>query len=181
MTENRFDIPIRCTVAMLVLACISLSARGENLLEIYKLAQHNDPTFEAAQHAYEAAQQKIPQARAGLLPVLNVNGNDNSTRASSSFANAPYVSRDVHAWTWTLQLTQPLIRAQNVYAYKESESQVEQARAQYAQAEQDLILRVTQAYFDVLVAQESIEVADAQIKATGEHLVLAQRGFEKGA
>ncbi len=180
MTGIWFYRPIRRTAVALVLASISLLAHGENLLEIYRFAQHNDPAFEAAQHAFEAVQEKIPQARAGLFPALNLNGNDNVTHASSTFTNTPLVERDVHAWTWTLQLTQPLIRAQNVYAYKESESLVEQARAQYSQAEQDLILRVTQAYFDVLVAQESIEVADAQVKATGEQLALAKRGFGAG-
>jgi outer membrane protein len=165
---------------VLVLVGISLSAHGEDLMEIYRLAQGNDPTFDAARYAFEAAQEKIPQAKAGLFPVLDLNGNDNATNASSLFTNTPLVKRDVHAWTWTLQLTQPLIRVQNVYAYRESESLVEQARAQYTQAEQDLILRVTQAYFDVLVAQESIEVADAQVNAMGEQLALAQRGFETG-
>ena len=173
-----------CIVGILLLTCISLSAHGEDLLKIYKLAQKNDPTFEAAQHVFEAAQEKIPQARAGLLPALKVNGNANSTHASSNFSNnfsnTPYINRYVHAWTWSLQLTQPLIRAQNVYAYRESALLVEQARAQYTQAEQDLILRVTQAYFDVLVAQESIKVADMQIKTTGEQLALAQRGFRAG-
>lgn len=172
---------MRGIAIVLLLAGISLPARGEDLLEIYRLAQSNDPAFDAARYAYEAAREKIPQAKAGLLPVLNLNGSDNKTRASSRFTNTPQVDRDVHAWTWTLQLTQPLIRAQNVYAYNESEWLVEQARAQLTQAEQQLILRVTQAYFEVLVAQESIEVADAQIKATGEQLALAQRGFEKGA
>ncbi len=171
---------MRRTVVVLVLAGLSLSAHGETLLEIYRLAQGNDPTFDAARYAFEAAQQKVPQARAGLLPALNLNGNDNATVASSKFTNTPVVTRDVHAWTWTLQLTQPLIRAQNIYAYRESASLVEQARAQYTQAEQDLILRVTQTYFDVLVAQESIEVADAQVNAMGEQLALAQRGFETG-
>ncbi|MDO8262335.1 MAG: TolC family outer membrane protein [Gallionella sp.] len=172
---------MRRIVILLLLAGISLPAHGEDLLEIYRLAQGNDPTFDAARYAYEAAREKIPQAKAGLLPVLNLNGNDNKTRASSRFTNTPQVDRDVHAWTWTLQLTQPLIRAQNVYAYNESEWLVEQARAQFTQAGQYLILRVTQAYFDVLVAQESIDVADAQIKATGEQLALAKRGFEAGA
>jgi outer membrane protein len=170
----------RCIAVVLVLVGISLSAHGEDLMEIYRLAQGNDPTFDAARYAFEAAQQKIPQAKAGLFPVLDLNGNDNATNASSLFTNTPLVKRDVHAWTWTLQLTQPLIRAQNIYAYRESKSLVEQARAQYTQAEQDLILRVTQAYFDVLVAQESIEVADAQVNAMGEQLALAQRGFETG-
>ena len=175
-----FDKPILCTVVALALAGVNLSARGEDLLEIYRLAQNNDPTFEAARHAYEAAQEKIPQARAGLFPTLVLNGNDNTSIVTSKYTGTPERTQDVQAWTWTLQLTQPLIRPQNINAYEESESLVEQARAQYSLAAQDLILRVTQAYFDVLVAQESIEVADAQVKATGEQLALAQRGFGAG-
>lgn len=175
-----FDKPILCTVVALALAGVNLSARGEDLLEIYRLAQNNDPTFEAARHAYEAAQEKIPQARAGLFPTLVLNGNDNTAIVTSKYTGTPERTQDVQAWTWTLQLTQPLIRPQNINAFQESESLVEQARAQYNLAAQDLILRVTQAYFDVLVAQESIEVADAQVKATGEQLALAQRGFGAG-
>lgn len=175
-----FDKPILCTVVALALAGVNLSARSEDLLEIYRLAQNNDPTFEAARHAYEAAQEKIPQARAGLFPTLVLNGNDNTSIVTSKYTGTPERTQDVQAWTWTLQLTQPLIRPQNINAFQESESLVEQARAQYNLAAQDLILRVTQAYFDVLVAQESIEVADAQVKATGEQLALAQRGFGAG-
>jgi outer membrane protein len=171
---------LRYSLVVLVLSCISLPVCAEDLLEIYRLAQANDPTFQAAHYALEAAQEQIPQARAGLLPALSLNGNDSATHASSKFTNTPLVDRNVHAWTWTLQLTQPLIRIQNAYAYRESKSLVNQAREQYSQAEQDLILRVTQAYFDVLVAQESIDVADAQVNATGEQLAQAQRGFESG-
>ena len=144
------------------------------------MAQTSDPTFDAARYGYEAAQQKIPQAVAGLLPTLALSGTDNATVASSKYTGTPMIDRNVQAWTWTLQLTQPLVRLQNASAYEESKHQVEQALAQFNQAEQDLILRVTQAYFDVLVAQESIEVADAQVKATGEQQALAQHGFESG-
>ena len=171
---------VRRMAAVLLLAGVSLPLHSEDLLEVYRLAQGNDPAFDSARYAYEAARELIPQARAGLFPVLNLNGNDTRTSASAKFSNSPQVFRDVHAWTWSLQLTQPLIRAQNTYAYSESEWLVEQARAQFSQAEQQLILRVTQAYFDVLIAQESIEVADAQTLAMGEQLELAQRGFEKG-
>ena len=171
---------MRCTVVVLVMTGISPLARAENLLEIYRMAQANDPTFDAARYGFEAAQEKIPQARAGFLPTLDLNGTDNATVASSKFTNSPLINQDVNAWTWTLQLTQPLIRLQNIYAYQESESLVEQQRAQYSLAEQDLILRVTKAYFDVLVSQESIEVADAQVNATQEQLALAQHGFELG-
>lgn len=159
---------MRRIVGVLLLAGISLFARGADLLEVYRLAQGSDPIFEAARYAFEAAQEKIPQARASLLPVVNLNGNANDTYGSSRFANSTKVKRDVRAWTWTLQLTHPLYRAQNILAYSESDLLVEEAHAKYVQAQQELIMRVTQAYFDVLVARKNIEVAEAQLRATEE-------------
>lgn len=168
-----------------MLACLPLlgviqSATGADLLEVYHNAQKNDPTFTSAQYSYAATRQKIPQARAGLLPVVNLKGNDNRTKATAQFGPPPSVYRNIKAWDWSLQLTQPLINFQNIYSLSSAEMQVEQAQAQYNLAEQDLILRVTQAYFDVLVAQGSIEVAQAQIRATEEQLALAQHGFDEG-
>jgi outer membrane protein len=165
--------------------CMSLlggihSALGADLLEVYHKAQENDPTFASALYTYAGARQKIPQARAALLPVLNLNGNDNKTKATALYGQPPAVNRNIWAWSWSLQLTQPLINFQNIYSLSAAEMQVEQAHAQYNQAEQDLILRVTQAYFDILVAQETIEVAQAQINATAEQLELAKHGFDAG-
>jgi len=178
------EYPLRvftgCILFML-LSGVSLMASAESLLEIYREAQGKDPTFEAARYAYVAAQEKVPQARAGLLPVLNLNGNENNNNALTKFSNAPKVYREVNSWALTLQLTQPLFRAQNFYAYSEAESLLEQARAQLKLAEQDLILRVTRAYFDILIARENIEVADRQLKAAEEQMALAKGGFEAGA
>ena len=171
----------RFAFAGLLLSCFAQPLYAADLLEIYRLAQANDPTIDAARYSLAAAQQKVPQARAGLLPALSLNGSDTYNKTDAVFGNATPVARDVHTWTWTLQLTQPIYRAQNIYAYSESGMQVEQARAQYALAEQELILRVTQAYFDVLVVQGSIEVADKQVKAAEEQVALAKRGFETGA
>lgn len=176
----RFWVSVGSRIAGGLGLMVCLSAHAEDLLAVYRLAQHNDPTFEAAQYSLEAAQQKIPQARAGLLPVLSANGNDNATRAESTFTGIPTVNRNVRAWTWTIQLTQPLIHVQNLYAYSESKFLVEQAQAQFEQAEQDLILRVAQAYFDVLGAQQSIAVAEGQVRATSEQLALVKHGFQAG-
>ena len=89
-----------------LMLCFMLSgpAHAVDLLAVYRLAQHNDPTFEAAQYALQAAQQKIPQARAGLLPVVSANGNDNFTKSESTFTGIPTVNRNARAWTcnsWT--------------------------------------------------------------------------------
>jgi outer membrane protein len=171
---------MRRIAGVLLLAGISLSARGADLLDIYRLALRNDPTFEVARYTLKAAQEKYPQALAGLLPTVNANGANNVTRAQNQFSTAPSISRDVHAWNWSLQLTQPLIRMQNVYAYDEAKVALEQAQAQYNLAEQDMILRITQAYFGVMASREGIKVAEAELSATREQLDLAKHGFEKG-
>lgn len=157
-----------------------LSAFGIDLLEVYRQAHDFDPTYKTAGYAYASVRQKIPQARAGLLPVLSLIGGQNQTKAESKFSNTPQVNRDVKAWNWSLKLTQPLLRMQNIYAYSAAELLVTQAHAQFAQSEQDLILRVAQAYFDILVAQENIDVALAQIRSTDEQLELAKHGFDAG-
>jgi outer membrane protein len=159
---------------------LSFGAFGDDLLAVYHKAQENDPTYSSAQYTYAAAKQKVPQARAGLLPVVNLTGSDSKAKDTALFDGPPIINRNIASWAWTLQLTQPLINFQNIYAFSSAEMQVTQAHAQYALAEQDLILRVTQAYFDVLVAQNTIEVAQAQIRATEEQLALAQHGFDEG-
>lgn len=174
----------RCAAGIavgMIASAAAVSAWGADLLEVYHRAQGSDPTFEAARYTLEATQQKMPEARAGFLPTVNLTGNDNATKATTSFTGVPLTDRNVRAWTWNVQLTQPLIRLQNLYAYNESELLVEQAQAQYVEAEQELILRVVQAYFDMLTAEEGIGAAEAQLRAMSEQLAVAQHGFEKGA
>ena len=167
-------------VGALIVGCFSLSAQGADLLDIYRLALLNDPTFEVARYTLKAAQEKYPQAVAGLLPTVNASGTNNVTRAQNQFSNAAGVARDVHAWNWSLQLTQPLVRMQNVYAYDEAQVSVEQAQAQYDLARQDMILRITESYFGVLASREGIKAAEAEVSATEEQLELAKRGYERG-
>jgi outer membrane protein len=171
---------VRSIAGMMILSCIGLQADAADLLEIYHLAQANDPTFEVARHGFEAAQEKFPQARAGNLPTVSLNANRNFTDAKASFNDSTPEKQGIYAWTWTLQLTQPIMRPQNILAYYESEALVESAAAEFAQAEQDMILRVAQAYFDSLIAQETVASAEAQLHAMQEQEVVAKRGFELG-
>jgi outer membrane protein len=82
---------------------------------------------------------------------------------------------------YSVNLVQPLYRQQNWLAYSEAELQVAQTEAQFKIAEQDLILRVAQAYFDVLIAQDSVQLAGAQKTAISEQLEQAKRNFEVGS
>lgn len=167
------------TVAIAAVA-LAQPVRAADLLDVYDMAQSSDPAFEVARMNYAAAQERKSQALAGNLPTVTLNGNENFTNNQASFNGAPPVDRGVYAWTWTLQLTQPVMRPQNVAAYYEADAQVDAARADFEQAEQDLILRVTQAYFDVLVVQESIAAAQAQVQAMEEQRSAAKHGYDRG-
>lgn len=181
MKNKSFDWS--CTIiAMLGMAGLAISKMGScaDLLSLYYQAKANNPSYLSAQYTFEAAKQKIPQARAGLLPSLYLNGNAGKTSEESSFSPYPSLDRDVNAWSWSIQLSQPLIRMQNIYAYQESLLVVVQAQAQLRQSEQELILNVARAYFDVVTMKEEIAAAQAQVDAMEEQLELATHGHQAG-
>jgi outer membrane protein len=156
-----------------------------DLLQIYREAQDNDATFAAARSTLEAGRERTPQARAGLLPTLSLSGNSlwnqndlylrNGTLPPTLDPNPRFNSNG-----YTLALTQPLFRWQNWVAYDQSKFQVAQAEANFVQAGQDLILRVAQAYFDVLYASESLKAVQANKKSIEQQLESAKRNFEVG-
>ena len=165
-----------------LMAClVTPGAQGQDLMSIYRLAEQRDPVIAASRHALESAQEKLPQARAGLLPNLSLTGSNGQQHGQGAFNGAPFVDREVRNWAWTLQLTQPLWRAAAWEALGEAAAWLRQAGAQHALAQQDLVLRVAQAYFDILAAQDAVAVADAQIKAVQEQQVAAQRAYDVGS
>jgi len=149
-------------------------------MDVYLKARLHDPQYAAARKSFDAAIEKLPQSMAGLLPSVNVVANRNHQIGEASFSTAAYVRRDVHMWNWTTQITQPLIRWGNWANVAQASAQVEQAKAQLALVEQELMVRAAQAYFDVQVAMQNVQVADAQFTAMREQLILAERTFEVG-
>lgn len=156
------------------------SCGAQTLMDVYNKAQAQDTQYAAARKTLDASLEKLPQARASLLPTLNLTANQNRQTGEASFADAAYIQRQPNNWSWTLQLTQPLLRFGNWAGYQQADAQVRQAQEQWAIAEQDLILRTAQNYFDVLLAAEGVRVQDAQLKAVEEQWVLAKRNFEVG-
>lgn len=152
-----------------------------DLMQVYRQAQDNDPTFAAARQVLDAAREKMPQARAGLLPNLNLSGNTVSNKNEVSRHDGPTLQKqNYNSNGYQLTLSQPLFRWQNWVGYKQSEIQVVQAEANFAQARQDLILRVSQAYFDVNYAIESLAAVRANKTAIAQQLASAKKNFEVG-
>lgn len=160
-------------LALLVL--LASPAYAANLLEVYREAQQQDAAYASARAAFEAGQEKAPQGLALLLPSINLSAN-----ATHNDVDAPTTNRQFNSSGYSLTLNQPIYRKQNFAQYEQSKSQVALTEAQFAVARQDLIVRVAQAYFDVLLAQDNVALAGAQKAAIGEQLEMAKRNFEVG-
>ncbi len=166
---------MRKVLVMAVVWALPMASQAADLLQVYREALVNDAPFASARAQLAATRERIPQGRAGLLPTIGLAGNINHNEIESATGKRNYGSDG-----YSLNLSQPLFRMQNWVSYDQSKLLVTQAEAVFAQARQDLILRVTQAYFDVLLAQDTLEVLEAQKKAVSEQLEQAKRSFEVG-
>ena len=163
----------------------SSGAQAADLLETFRAAQANDPVFAAARATMQAGQEKLPQGRSLLMPSISLSANSTLNDSTIQYRGATLLpgggNNRYNSHGYGVNLTQPLFRQQNWLSYTEAELQVAQAEAQFRVTEQDLILRVAQAYFDVLIAQDSVQLAEAQKTAISEQLEQAKRNFEVGS
>ena len=178
---------IRIPALALAVACglsaMAEPAAGEDLLQIYRDALVADPTLGAARSTYTATQELVPQARAGLLPVLSLLGNANYQNFQENLHSdpaTPLFTQRFPQYSYTVSASQPLFRMQNWITFDQAKQQVGQGEYVLASAQQDLIIRVAQAYFDVLLAQFTIELTESQKAAVSENLAQAKRNFEVG-
>ena len=165
----------------------TVPAVAADLLETYHAALGQDSVFAAARSTQMAGKEKLTQGRSTLLPSLNITANStyNNNEVQYNQAGLPSTifsgtSRFINNGA-AITLVQPLYRQNNWMVYSESELQVVQTDAQFKNAEQDLIIRSAQAYFDVLAAQDAVNLADAQKTAIAEQLAQAKRNFEVGS
>jgi outer membrane protein len=172
--------------SLAILLVTSSWAQAADLLETFRAAQANDPVFAVARATQQAGQEKLPQGRSLLMPSINLNANTTYNDLTTQYHPAipPLLMGGTNRYNsngFGVSLVQPLFRQQSWLAYSESELQVAQAEVQLKIAEQDLILRVAQAYFDVLIAQDSVQLANTQKTAISEQHEQAKRNFEVGS
>src|SRR5215472_9717498 len=155
---------------------------AEDLLQIYREAVANDPTLASARASWEATQEIVPQARAGLLPSVTLVGNANGEHFYEKLHTDPSLSvtQNFPNANYTVSASQPLYRKQNLVALDQAKQTVGQSDFILLSARQDLIVRVAQAYLDVLLARFNIELTESQKAAVSENLAQAKRNFEVG-
>ena len=154
-----------------------------DLLQVYRAALANDQQYVAARAASDALREKLPQGLSTLLPTLGATTSTtwNNNKYNSDSTDTRYnVNKQYNTNAYNVQLTQPLFRWQNYVQYGQGKLQVVQADANFAQAAQDLIVRVAGAYFDVLYAQENLKAVLANKQSIAQQLEQAKKNFEVG-
>ncbi|MDM7941571.1 MAG: TolC family outer membrane protein [Hydrogenophaga sp.] len=166
----------RLAVAAWLALGVTSGANAQNLVELYEAARLYDATFLSARSQYEANLFRADQARAGLLPEVGLGAA--ASWARRDINNGP--GSTSNSQSATLAASQPLYRPANRIANDQALLSVDVAKAALTLAEQDLIVRTTQAYFDVLAATDTLAFVRAQKTAVGEQLAAAKRNFEVG-
>lgn len=159
------------------------AAGAEDLLQVFRDARGYDAQYGSARYALQAGLERLPQARSLVLPTLGFTAGATRTHLDIEGKGpnpSPSTTRSFNAATYQLSFSQPVYRPQNNVQYDQSEYQIKQAEAVFGQAAQDLVVRVAQAYFDVLSARDTLALVRAQKAAISEQLAQAKRNFEVG-
>lgn len=183
---------------LLLTACLGCRvALGADLLAVYQRALQNDPQLREAEANRLAALEAKPQAVSALLPQINGSGQvskerdsgpDNNTVTEQLTNNSPPVpvttpfdgTTTTTNHVYRVDLKQNLFSWQNWVALKTADAQVAQAEADYQAAQQDLIERVSERYFNVLSAQDDLEAQEAALASINRQLDQAESRYKIG-
>ena len=167
------------------LLLMPLAAHAEDLIAVFNQARQNDPKFRGAESSYLAGREKLPQARAVLLPTLKARAardrNETETVTDAFIPGRPSGRFEYSSTDYSLSLSQPVYNGAIFSGLKQAKAEVRRAEAEYAAAGQDLILRVAEAYFGMLAAQDNLEFARAEQATIRRQLESAEARLKVGS
>lgn len=172
--------------ALLAAEDMPSQTKPQSLMDIYHQALAHDPTLASALSANKAAQEIIEQGKALYRPTVNFNASASASQTDIKFIGTGFNQfrtegrQNFEGYNYGVEARQPIYRKQNLVQMDQSKTQVSQADKQYHLSQQELILRTTQAYFDVLIAQDKIDLIAAQKAAIQSQLEQAKATFEVG-
>lgn len=187
LQRPRLSTLSRC-VALGLLATSSSLVSAQSLLDVYQAARDYDATYLGALAQARSAEYKTRQVESKRLPTVGLSAGytrtENSLPISGNAALLAGASADGNQFNnqgqIALQAKQPIYNAGNSAQIKQAERSLDAAQADLEIAEQDLMVRVAQAYFDVLASRDQLAAAQANSAAISEQLASAKRNFEVG-
>ena len=160
---------------------LALPVQAQSLVDLYQSARGYDASYQSAKSQFDATLARADQAKALLLPTVGLSLGASATNLDNTLVQSQQSSTsNYNSQSATVSASQPLYRPANRASYAQGMKQVDLAQAQLAAADQELIVRVSQAYFDVLAAVDTLTFVKAQKAAVGEQLASAKRNFEVG-
>ena len=170
-------LPLTASVAL----AFASGAQAQSLVEMYDAARGYDAGFISAKAQFEANLARANQSLGGILPNIAVSVSQVRTDYQRQTQGTERTAvTELETKTTAATLVQPIYRPAAWATYRQGGRQLQQAAAQYEAAEHDLLVRVSQAYFDVLTSEDNLELVQNQKKAVSEQLASAQRNFEVG-
>ncbi|MFT6734967.1 MAG: outer membrane protein [Polaribacter sp.] len=185
----------------LIASILSVNVMADNLLDIYRLAKDSDPTYLASEAGIRASSERVNQSMAGLLPQISgslsysksSSDSENETTTTSAIdnpltavdetvprSNASSGTSDSTSSGYSINLSQEIYNHSTWLSLKQSEKRELQSKIIHEGAKQKLIIRVAEAYFNVLAAKDSVEFSKAETKAVSQELAQTKQRFEVG-
>ena len=160
-----------------LLLILSFNVVANDLLSIYQEALEKDPDFNAKKADLKISKEYLNQARSGLLPQLRFSASTNW----NEYYQDRVLQNDYNTFSYNLNLSQPIFRLDSWFVTRQAKQNYEAAEARFAYQQQDLMIRVTQAYFKVLSAKSTLKSAEATEKALNNQYQTVTQRFNSGA
>lgn len=173
---------IYLSMACLLLPAISFAASATGLAEIYAMAKQHDADIMIARSRYDVETQAMPIARANLLPHVDITANTTDIRQKTKGETFGIAGRavDFNDHNYRLNIRQTLYHRDFYVQFRQAKNSVAKANIDLDAAHQELIIRTTRAYFDVLSAQDTLHFQRSEKEAIARQLERAQKRFEVG-
>ena len=153
---------------------------AENILDVYKTAKDNDAVLGAANASFAASKELVPQARSLLLPSIGGQVNTSKTNRDILLRGQPALGETYNDNGWNAQLRQPVLNLASWYTLGSAKSSVKAASMQLEAESQDLIVRVIEAYLNILRTKDRLDTTSAEVTAVQRQLEQVQQRFEVG-
>lgn len=158
---------------------LSSWSHATDLMDIYQQALENDPTFKQAYSTYMSSTEAIPQARAALFPQLTVSAQAGRS-VQNVIASGTALETSYNNNLWSVSASQAMFNYQAWALVQQAKASVKAAQANFNNAAQDLILRTASAYFQVLLAKDTLNFAEAKKRANKRQFEQAEQRFKVG-
>ncbi len=151
-----------------------------SLLDVYNMAEKNDARLAAARASMMASREGVNQSRSRLLPNIGLSANTQYNKTDKKLLAGGNASDDYKSHGWGARVTQPLLNMNSWYTFDQAKSLGEQAEIVFASTQQQLILRVAEAYFNVLRSEDALLTAKAQERALKQQLDQSRERYNVG-